>query len=178
MSDPLFPREDRGAVLSGAYRYLLWRDLSAGRGTGNGTVLWVMLNPSVADASQDDPTMHRVTGYSQAWGYDRLEVVNLCALRSPDPVALVHAGHQALGPGNVAAIRTALPNAALVVAAWGAFVTKLDPLVIRPALDLVLAHRHLMAIGVTKDGHPLHPLLKDPNLRPAPWTAPHRDPYP
>lgn len=50
--------EPSGAVISdcGQYRYALSRGGWMG---GKGTVLFVMLNPSTADASEDDPTIRR-----------------------------------------------------------------------------------------------------------------------
>lgn len=76
-----------GATIIGNYRYNLWRvwDEQLPR------VLWVMLNPSTADASQSDPTLRRILDFSKQWGYGSLEVVNLYAWRSPDPKTLLSA---------------------------------------------------------------------------------------
>jgi hypothetical protein len=78
-----------------------------------------MLNPSTADASVDDPTIRRCTGFSEAWGFDSLTVVNLFAFRSPHPEDLAKVDDP-VGPVNDLAIREAVFGASRVVVAWGA----------------------------------------------------------
>jgi len=50
---------------------------------GSRDVTWIMLNPSTADDQVDDPTIRRCIGFSRAWGFGAMNVVNLFALRSP-----------------------------------------------------------------------------------------------
>ena len=87
----------RGAHFSrcGRYRYALRRTFPAGQGT----VLFVGLNPSTADAHVDDPTIRRCMGFAAAWGHRELWVANLFALRSPYPDALLGADDP-VGPRN------------------------------------------------------------------------------
>lgn len=98
-----------GAIISacGKYRYKLWREWRSGKTDqwemwtddvgapvldGAGVQLgepkscvFAMLNPSTADAEMDDPTIRRCVAFAKAWGYDRMEVVNLFAWRATDP---------------------------------------------------------------------------------------------
>lgn len=116
--DPAPPKPVAGATAvidpTGTYRYLLGRVL----GKGANRILWVMLNPSTADALQDDNTIRKICGFSARWGYDLLEVVNLFALRSTDPTALKkHA--DPIGPENDRHILEAVQRANTVVCAWG-----------------------------------------------------------
>ena len=114
---------DDSAVVSqcGAYRWHLTRlvDIIF----QGDRVLFIMLNPSTADAETDDLTLRRCIGYARAWGYGSLAVVNLFGLRTTDPRNLRdHA--DPVGPHNdkyvLAAIRSVDDAAGLIVCAWGA----------------------------------------------------------
>ncbi len=85
-----------GAELSPckAYRYALWR-----RWSDAPPVLFVMLNPSTADESQDDPTIRRCISFAKQWGHGGIIVGNLFAFRSPYPNDLQTAADP-IGPEN------------------------------------------------------------------------------
>ena len=68
----------------GHYRW--W--LSRGCGSSERTLLFIGLNPSLASASRDDPTLRRLLGFAARWHYGRLIVVNLFARISPSPAVL------------------------------------------------------------------------------------------
>jgi len=136
----------------GLYRYSLTRRWSDGR-----RMLFVMLNPSTADASQDDPTIRRCIGLAKREGCGSLEVVNLFAFRATDPRALVKA-RDPVGPLNDHWIVGASDRAEVIVAAWGASLPAGKPSK-RPAAVLrLLADRDVMALGLTNGGCPRHPL--------------------
>ena len=73
---------ERAADISsdGLYRWTLRRRWGDGD-----DVVWVMLNPSTADANKDDPTLRRIIQFSDGWGYGGLLVVNLLPFRSSNP---------------------------------------------------------------------------------------------
>jgi len=103
------------AVIDGPFRYLLNRQWSA----GTADCLWIMLNPSKADALDDDPTLDRCIAFSKRWGANGLTVVNLFALRSTDPARLMSAPDP-VGPWCDLWIERAIKNATTVIVAWGA----------------------------------------------------------
>jgi len=141
-----------GAVGDAVYRYMLFREWDAALPA----VVFVMLNPSTADVVVDDPTVRRCIAFATAWGYGRLEVRNLFALRATDPRAL--AKHVApVGPENDEAIRSAAAGHD-VVAAWGVHGAHLGRgmWVAREMLRPLAAR--LWHLGLTKTGHPKHPL--------------------
>jgi hypothetical protein len=161
------------AVLSPCdkYRYQLIRRWQPAHQAGaqiSREVLFVMLNPSYADAEHDDRTVGRCIGFSRRWGFGGLRVVNLYAFRSTDPDRL-HEVVDPVGPENdaylrenfAAASRLGLP----VIAAWGgghASPQRVDQ-VAHLADDAGVV---LWALGTTKEGAPRHPsrLRKDPEL--------------
>lgn len=138
-----------GAVVIGPYRYLLWRvwnpDLPR--------LLWILLNPSTADESSNDPTLRRVQGFSQSFGYGGLEVVNLFALRSPDPRALAQIVDP-VGPENDRYIRGAVVRATKIIAAWGNY----RMLYGRDHWILSQIAGPIFCLGITRNGNPRHPL--------------------
>lgn len=146
----LFPDDRSGAEFSSCrrYRYRLWRRWGDGP-----WVCWIMLNPSTATATEDDPTIRRCISFSKRWGCGSLDVVNLFAFRSTDPAALKNEDDP-VGPENNAAILKSVDRAALVVAAWGVHGT-LDG---RDARVKALLSGRLQCLGTTKEGHPRHPL--------------------
>jgi hypothetical protein len=140
------------AVLSDCqtYRYRLsrrWNDRL-------GRVAFVMLNPSTADASNDDPTIRRCIGFAKLWGFGSIEVVNLYAFRSTDPAGLPTAS-DAIGSENDRHIEEACRTAGLIVCAWG---TKGGMRAGTVALRLSRLGFAMKCLGKTQQGHPKHPL--------------------
>jgi hypothetical protein len=139
----------------GAYRYTLSRSWDY----GNGTVNFIMLNPSTATAEVDDPTIRRCTQFARAWGYRRLVVTNLFAYRATDPAELRRVADP-VGPENDWHLRyCAQHEAERVVLAWGAHGAYLgrDKAVLALLAQLSLRVEPA-CFGVTKSGQPRHPL--------------------
>lgn len=147
----------------GRYRYALTRDVAPL--TGEGTCTFIMLNPSTADAEQDDPTIRRCIGFARSWGFARLKVVNLFAFRSTDPRELLACGDPS-GPENLCTIAKVVGGSDLVVCAWGAF-----PLAgaehVRLVLELIGGPH---CLGLTANGSPRHPLYVRADAEPMPFA--------
>ena len=140
-----------GAVITGDYRYLLWREWNS----ESKTVTFIMLNPSRADAEINDPTITRCINFALSWGYGRLEVVNLFAYRTSKPSLLKQAA-EPIGKDNDRHIVESVAKSDRTILAWGNHGTwqKQDLYV----LQLLKSYEHLYSLGITKIGCPRHPL--------------------
>ena len=154
-----------GAILdiTQTYRYLLWRQLTEGH---RRHVAWIMLNPSTADASLDDATIRRCISFSRSWGFDRLSVANLFALRSTNPDAL-REHEDPVGPDNDKYLVELARGADLIICAWGNH-GRLDDRAdqVRELLKGLPLH----CLRVSKHGQPVHPLYLPAALRPVPFV--------
>lgn len=155
----------RNAILSacGKYRYGLERYW----GNTLARVLWIMLNPSTADGTSDDPTIRRCIGFTEAWGFSGLVVANLYAYRTPYPKELRRkyaAGGEIIGPENDYWLQFLAARSSLVVCAWGQY---------GPIPERAYAVRRMLGqvsvLGFTKSGQPRHPLMLPKNLTPQVW---------
>ena len=143
------------------YRYALRRVWDP----SSPSVLFVLLNPSTADARRDDPTIRRCIGYARDWGYGGLLVGNLFAYRATNPACLKTA-RDPVGPENDKWLQRLARDADMVVAGWGEHGKLYDrDQEVRPLLPAV----HILA--TTKAGRPRHPLYLRRALVPRAWTA-------
>lgn len=69
------------AVISDCGRYRYWLERQC---RGDGATAIVMVNPSTADAEQDDATIRKLRGFGDRNWWGRLIVVNLFAWRATD----------------------------------------------------------------------------------------------
>jgi hypothetical protein len=155
-----------GAIIAGAYRYLLWRtwDASAPR------LLWVLLNPSTADGVADDPTLRRCISFTRGWRYGGLIVANLFALRTPQPRAL-RCAPDPVGAEDDGYLAAAASSAGAVIVGWGAAGGHQgrDRAVLALLADAALLP--LLCLGTLRDGQPRHPLYVAGSTRPMPFVA-------
>lgn len=153
----------RAATISscGRYRYDLVR------GEGEPSICWLMLNPSTADAHTDDPTIRRVVGFSQRWGFGTVVVVNLFAYRATQPTALLSVDDP-VGPDNDATIRETVTACTVTVLAHGVVHRRLHDRARTVELLLLAAGVPLVCLGQTADGSPRHPLYVRGDTQPVP----------
>lgn len=138
----------------GQYRYLLGREAES-MAPMKASALFVMLNPSTADATVDDPTLRRCRGFAKLWDCNGCTVVNVYALRATDPAELwTHA--DPVGPENDEWLSRAASISRDVVCAWGVHA---QPERVEQVIRILTAERaRLWCLGTTKDGAPRHPL--------------------
>ncbi|MFN0136872.1 MAG: DUF1643 domain-containing protein [Phycisphaerae bacterium] len=152
-SEAYLPPIESGATFdpSGVYRYHLWRVWDRSKPT----IGWILLNPSTADERQDDPTIRRCIRNSQRWGFGRVTIGNIFAIRATLP-SVMRAAEDPIGPGNDAALRTIVSESSLLMVAWGNHGLHRDrgEWVMRN----VLHGAQPQCLGITNLGAPIHPL--------------------
>lgn len=115
-----------------------------------------MLNPSTATETEDDPTILRCEKRARMLGFGAMKVVNLFALRQTDP-ALLRRADAPEGPENRAVLLEAAAWADVIICAWGVHGAHLGQGA-RVLRDLARFQEKLRVLGLTRDGHPRHPL--------------------
>lgn len=149
----------------GRYRYRLWRKWDASRST----LAFLMLNPSVAGETKDDPTVKRCIARAAKGGYGALELVNLFALVSTDPQALYAPEIDPIGPENDQAITEVARSCGTLVCAWSTHARHLGREAhVLDLLDQIGVVPHVLVIN--KDGTPRHPLYVGYCVTPVPWV--------
>lgn len=150
----------RDALISpcGLYRFRLSRKM--------GSVLFVMNNPSTADAEIDDPSVKRCIAFARAWGYPKLTVGNTNPTRSTDPSLATVPPESALMDNDLHLMSQAL-RADLVIVGWG---DAAHPILATRALEILRSLTPVHHLGLTKAGNPRHPLYLKGDLKPTLWT--------
>lgn len=162
----------------GKYRYTLVRTWGKGK-----HLVFLMVNPSVADHLIDDKTIIRCIGFAKREGYAGIVAINMFAYRATDFEVLKRAYKAKVsvtGPKNFAYLEDVTTQAQLagsaVVVAWGTLGEWRD------------ADRHMlkhlkrwgvtpMCLGLTQGGLPRHPLMVKLDAPLIPYTV-HRPVFP
>lgn len=138
------------AVISDCTKYRYWLE----RDKGVNPLVFVMLNPSTADAEIDDPTIRRCRRFAVDNGYTGIVVVNLYAYRATKPKDLFFAADP-IGLLNDQYVSAAAMSRD-VCCAWGA---NCDPVRTAEVINIIRAAGCTpKCLGTTKDGSPRHPL--------------------
>ena len=149
----------------GNYRYLLTRPTEV-ECPDRGTALFIMLNPSTADAEQDDATIRRCRRFARDWGCAGLTVANLYAYRATKPEEL-HAVDDPVGPDNDRQLSALAREYQEAVCAWGA---NANPDRVQQVVDIFRGvGGRLWCLGTTKSGAPRHPLYIRADQPLVPW---------
>jgi hypothetical protein len=147
-----------------AHRYELTRRWGDGAG-----VLFIMLNPSTATELANDPTVGRCEARARHWGYPAFSVANVFAFRATLPADLKRAPDP-VGAENDAVLTRLARQAGQVVCAWGVHGAYQGR---GPAVEAMLRRENLALwhLGLTKEGHPRHPLYLGYARQAEPWLA-------
>lgn len=143
------------------YRFVLTRSW----GSSGLAINFIMLNPSTATEEVFDNTVRRCYNYARQWGAHKLVVTNLFAYRSTAPENL-YTVDDPVGEDNTQIIMREAESAWMVICGWGNHGGHLG----RGAsmLDALYALKRgaLYHMGLTKTGHPRHPLYLPKNRVP------------
>tara|TARA_B110000495_G_scaffold192073_1_gene195834 strand:- start:1336 stop:1824 length:489 start_codon:yes stop_codon:yes gene_type:complete len=142
----------KSAVFSNCrkYRYSLTRSWNS----AGGYVLFIGLNPSIADEKIDDPTLTRCINFAKDWGYGGLIMVNLFAYMSTYPTDLKKV-KLPIGNNNNKHILKNHQKSQLTVAAWGN-----DGHFLKRDKEVLKIICNPMCLNINKSGQPAHPLYQ------------------
>ncbi|KPQ06307.1 MAG: hypothetical protein HLUCCA12_11400 [Rhodobacteraceae bacterium HLUCCA12] len=145
------------------YRYILTRVWNP----QGPRALFIMLNPSTATEVQNDPTVERCERRARALGFGAFRVCNIFAWRATDPRAM-RGQPDPVGPRNDDAILESAQWADRIVCAWGTHGAHYRRGAAVESLLRAGGHR-LFHLGLSKGGHPKHPLYIGYHQQPEPW---------
>jgi hypothetical protein len=130
------------------YRYTLYREWRSDLPV----LMLIGLNPSTADEIQNDPTIRRCIDFAKSWGFGRIIMTNLFAIRGTDPKILKEVVDP-IGMENDSYLVEMAQKTQLVIGAWGTLGTFMK----RSAAVKALIP-NIKCLGVTQNHQPKHPL--------------------
>lgn len=147
------------------YRYTLERTWN-----NNPKIMFIMLNPSTADANTDDATIRRCIAFAKLWGYGGIYVCNIFAFRSTNPKELLNYDNP-FGDENIFHTRQITDKVEKIVCAWGNEPIMKKILKVKSINSLTTellsyAIDKLYYLEISKNGIPKHPLYLKGNLQP------------
>jgi hypothetical protein len=139
------------------YRYWLIREWDIDKNK----ILWIMLNPSIADAKKDDPTIRKIINYSRDWGYGGFYVCNLYSWIETDSNKLLkEKDTDYVGPNTDKLIKHLNALLGMTILACG---NKAEPARLKEVYKMI---KPCYCLKVNKDGTPAHPLYLKRDLKP------------
>lgn len=128
-------------------------------------VMFLMMNPSIADESFADPTLIKTGKYARSWGYGGQVIGNIHAYRATDSKCLLKV-NDPVGAQNDARLIQIADNVEMIILAYG-----LPPKPLRPRAEsivrMLLGRAPLKFLKLTKNGTPSHPLYLKSELIPS-----------
>lgn len=153
------------------HRYTLFRDLREFPDPEfvlkPGFCMFIGLNPSTADETQNDPTVARCIKYAIRWGFQQFVMTNIFGYRATDPKDM-KSHPEPVGAENDAWLNQLSKEAGLVLCAWGNHGEHLDRG--RKVVEIVAPNADLFCLKIAKTGHPMHPLYQRSDLDPLPFN--------
>lgn len=133
------------------------------RWTSGPLIMFIGLNPSTADESKDDPTIRRLRGFAQQWGFGGLLMTNLFAWRATNPAEMMKATDPVGPENNFGDLLLYRNECHRVIACWGHHGSYRDR-----GRDVMRVIHGLEVFGWTSNRQPLHPLYLKKTMQPFP----------
>ena len=148
--------QNNGAEFSNSrkYRYALWRIWDDKKPM----IMFIGLNPSTANESDDDPTIRRVKRFAYDWGYGGVYMCNCFSYISTNPNYLKDFNTTVT---DNAWIYLFAAKCAAKVFAWGNF-----KIAEERGKELSGFFPEALCLGKNKNGSPKHPLYIAANTKP------------
>jgi hypothetical protein len=137
------------------YRYWLLREWD----TDKPKIMFIGLNPSTANETDDDPTIRRVIGFAKDWGYGGVYMMNLFAICSSDP-SILKSCEDPIGKNDYW-LYTIRKECKRVLFAWGNFKEAVER-----SSFVSSKFTGAICLGFNKNGTPKHPLYVSANTLP------------
>jgi len=157
----------------GLYRYVLTRTIDLGFIAPAKPCLFVMLNPSKADAKKNDATVRRCIGFARRETCTDLTIVNIFGLVATNPKALAKYSDPH-GPDNTAHLVQQIEahRGGLIIVAWGVH-PMASPRAFESTgvLQMALRNAGALCLGMNQDGSPRHPLRLSKSEPLVVWTS-------
>lgn len=141
-------------------RYGLWRIWDKNQPL----VLFICLNPSTADETNDDPTLKRCINFARSWGYGGISIANLFAYRATLPADMKNC-EDPVGPENNKWLVKLANDVDLVIGAWGN-----DGAFLNRSQEVKQLLPDIYCLKLNASGEPAHPLYLPKSLKPYPMN--------
>lgn len=158
------------------YRLTLYRDWD-GASADDLCVVFVGMNPSVADVEGNDPTVTRDIGFAKSFGFKRYWKLNICDFRATYPTDLVKPFVIPRSDKNLDTIRHICKGAAQIIMCYGVMHKPLQHYAFETVRALEADGHRLWCLGTTLHGHPRHSLYLRADTKPEPFIyaePPHK----
>lgn len=133
-------------------------------------VVFVMLNPSTADGTHDDPTIRRCRTFARGAAFG---VVNLCPIRATKPADMrawvtYCPDADAIAQNDAHLAEVIAQDNFTIIGAWG---THAEPTDVQYFVNLCDAFgKQVYCIGTNNNGSPKHPLYVASDTPIVPWV--------
>ena len=144
------------------HRYSLWRIWDEKKPL----IMFIGLNPSTANEIEPDPTIRRVIGFANSWGYGGVYMMNLFTIVSSNPAILLNGEKWGNFQFDLQFIRQFADRCEEIVFAWGNFKEAKDR-----GFEMAKIYPDALCLKKNKNGSPIHPLYVKADIVPVKFIS-------